>query len=141
MEGTFAKIMCAFESKWEQFIEEGGFKGFMDEYQSRWLHRSISLPSYITPTLTDLLYSDQEVTLTTVEPHQRLRIKSITPDHGLLRCIPLDQGGSISKRGLTPLYTRGDFGDDQKSKESEFVDLQPDGNSFDMMSGLIKRKV
>jgi hypothetical protein len=23
----------------------------------------------------------------------------------------------------------------------EYVDLQPDGNSFDMMSGLIKRKV
>lgn len=38
MEGTFAKIMNAFEVKWEQFIEEKGFSGFMDEYLGRWLH-------------------------------------------------------------------------------------------------------
>lgn len=39
MESTFAKIMNAFEVKWEQFIEEKGFEGFMDEYLGRWLHR------------------------------------------------------------------------------------------------------
>jgi biotin--protein ligase len=38
MEGTFARIMDAFESKWEAFLEEGGFQGFMDEYYGRWLH-------------------------------------------------------------------------------------------------------
>lgn len=38
MESTFAKIMNAFEVKWEQFIEEKGFSGFMDEYLGRWLH-------------------------------------------------------------------------------------------------------
>lgn len=38
MEGTFAKIMDAFESKWEMFLEDGGFQGFMDEYYGRWLH-------------------------------------------------------------------------------------------------------
>lgn len=38
MEGTFARIMNAFEVKWDQFIEEGGFDGFMDEYMGRWLH-------------------------------------------------------------------------------------------------------
>ncbi len=27
-----------------------------------------------------------------------------------------------------------------KKKDEGFVDLQPDGNSFDLMSGLIKRK-
>lgn len=38
MEGTFAKIMNAFEVKWEQFIEDKGFDGFTDEYLGRWLH-------------------------------------------------------------------------------------------------------
>jgi len=79
-----------------------------------------------------------------VEPHQKLRIHSITPDFGLLRCVPLDTKPAGS-RGLTPLYSRGDYGDDDrvtsKSKKDEgYVDLQPDGNSFDLMSGLIKRK-
>jgi len=38
MEATFAKIMNAFESKWDQFVDEKGFQGFMDEYHGRWLH-------------------------------------------------------------------------------------------------------
>ncbi|ORY24373.1 biotin-protein ligase [Naematelia encephala] len=130
MEGTFARIMNSFESKWDQFIENKGFHGFMDEYHGRWLH------------------TDQEVTLTTTEPHTKLRIKSITPDHGLLRCIPLTSQTSTSSRGLTPLYDRGDYGDDDRVSTAtragraaeQFVDLQPDGNSFDLMSGLIKRK-
>ena len=90
--------------------------------------------------------SNQEVTLTTVEPHQRLRIHSITSDHGLLRCVPLDNKPKASN-GLTPLYSRGDYGDDDRvltkssgKKDDEWVDLQPDGNSFDLMAGLIKRK-
>lgn len=87
---------------------------------------------------------DQEVTLTTVEPHQRLRIKGITSDYGLLRCVPLSSASSL------PPYARGDHGGEydrgtasflsSASKKEEFVDLQPDGNSFDLMSGLIKRK-
>jgi biotin--protein ligase len=157
MEGTFARIMNSFESKWEQFIEEKGFQGLMDEYHGRWLH------SYAFPILSALhgkplltgADSGQEVTLTTTDPHTRLRIQSITPDHGLLRCIPLDPptgGRSKSSSGLTPLYDRGDFGGEDRvssyagngggsGKAVEYVDLQPDGNSFDLMSGLIKRKV
>ncbi|KAL0252358.1 biotin-[acetyl-CoA-carboxylase] ligase [Cryptococcus tetragattii IND107] len=144
MEGTFARIMSSFDAKWEQFIEEKGFKGFMDEYHGRWLH------------------SGQDVLLTTTEPHTRVRILSITPDHGLLRCIPISDKPKTST-GLTPLYNRDvDAGEDdrgswsspspssaprstaagaQAQNQSPFVDLQPDGNSFDLMSGLIKRKV
>ncbi|OXB34659.1 biotin-[acetyl-CoA-carboxylase] ligase [Cryptococcus neoformans] len=141
MEGTFARIMSSFDAKWEQFIEEKGFKGFMDEYHGRWLH------------------SGQDVLLTTTEPHTRVRILSITPDHGLLRCIPISDKPKTST-GLTPLYNRDvDAGEDdrgswspsvsrpggaaraQTHNQSPFVDLQPDGNSFDLMSGLIKRKV
>lgn len=33
--------MSSFDAKWEQFIEEKGFKGFMDEYHGRWLHSSV----------------------------------------------------------------------------------------------------
>ena len=129
MESTFARIMHSFAQKWEQFIDEKGFKGFLEEYYGRWLHTSVYSSAY---DLADRR-SDQEVTLTTVTPHQRLRIHSITPDHGLLRCKPITE-----KKGLTPLYTRGDFGD--PPVKEDWVDLQPDGNSFDLMSGLIKRK-
>lgn len=63
--------------------------------------------------------SDQLVTLETVTPSIRVRIVGITPDHGLLRTLP------ESSRSAT---------------EKDFIDLQPDGNSFDMMAGLIKTK-
>ena len=55
------------------------------------------------------------MTVTTVSPPQQVRILGITADHGLLRTIP--------ERGA-----------------GEFIDLQPDGNSFDLMEGLIKAK-
>jgi biotin--protein ligase len=61
------------------------------------------------------------VTLTTTDPHQKVRIAGITPDHGLLRTVPERTGwGGSSDPG--------------------FIDLQPDGNSFDLMAGMIKTK-
>lgn len=71
---------------------------------------------------------NQEVTLTTVTPHQRLRIVGITPDYGLLRCVPISASSSL-------------YGRDVEGSSAEFVELQPDGNSFDLMAGMIKRKV
>lgn len=38
MEGSFARIMHAFELKWAQFLNAGSFAPFLDEYHSRWLH-------------------------------------------------------------------------------------------------------
>ncbi|OJA12338.1 hypothetical protein AZE42_02788 [Rhizopogon vesiculosus] len=64
--------------------------------------------------LRSWLHSDQLVTLATRTPHKIVRIIGITPDYGLLRTVPLSGG--------------------------EFIDLQPDGNSFDMMKGLISMK-
>jgi len=61
---------------------------------------------------------DQLVTLETVSPPINVRIVGITPDHGLLRTLPEGSRGAIE----------------------DFIDLQPDGNSFDMMAGLIKTK-
>lgn len=59
--------------------------------------------------------SDQSVTVASVSPPQQVRILGITADYGLLRTLP--------ERG-----------------SGEFIDLQPDGNSFDLMEGLIKAK-
>ncbi len=72
--------------------------------------------------------SDQLVTLATVTPPIQVRITGITLDYGLLRTIP-------ERRILSNPY----FSYGGGSKE-EYIDLQPDGNSFDMMSGMIKSK-
>ncbi|KAG5717037.1 Biotin--protein ligase [Termitomyces sp. T112] len=79
-----------------------------------------SFDSFMDLYLERWLHSDQLVTLTTVTPPQQVRIIGITPDHGLLRTMPERTGWS--------------------SEVSGFIDLQPDGNSFDIMAGLIKSK-
>lgn len=60
------------------------------------------------------------MTLTTFSPPKLVRITGITPDHGLLRTMPERTGWSAEEQG--------------------YIDLQPDGNSFDLMAGLIKSK-
>jgi len=71
-----------------------------------------------------VIYSDQLVTLTTVDPPVPVRIVGITHDHGLLRTIP-------ERTGWNKRVQHG---------ADEYIDLQPDGNSFDIMMGLIKAK-
>jgi len=66
------------------------------------------------------LHSDQLVTLTTVNPPLPVRIVGITPEHGLLR--------TVAAKGRSAMGV-------------EYIDLQPDGNSFDMLAGLIKKKL
>ncbi|KAA1474395.1 class II aaRS and biotin synthetase [Dentipellis sp. KUC8613] len=66
------------------------------------------------------MHSDQLVTLTTLTPPRPVRILGITPDHGLLRTLP----------------ERAAWG----GAEEGYIDLQPDGNSFDLMAGLIRSK-
>lgn len=68
---------------------------------------------------------DQLVTLTTTTPHTAVRIVGITPDYGLLRTIP--------ERSGMPRYS-------SSAREDDYIDLQPDGNSFDLMANLIKSK-
>lgn len=64
------------------------------------------------------------MTLTTVTPARKVRIVGITPDHGLLRTLPERDASSRWNEGAGV----------------EYIDLQPDGNSFDLMAGLIKTK-
>lgn len=51
---------------------------------------------------------------------QRVKILGLHPDNGTLRTIELDGDG--------------------RERAGQYVDLEPDGNSFDMMQGLLKVK-
>ncbi|KAF9350116.1 biotin holocarboxylase synthetase [Mortierella sp. NVP85] len=66
------------------------------------------------------LHSDALVMLTTMTPHKRVRIKGVTLDYGLLRTVAVDDQG------------RDIIGEEYR--------LQPDGNSFDMLKGLVFQK-
>ncbi|KAG8801764.1 biotin holocarboxylase synthetase [Serendipita sp. 398] len=77
-----------------------------------------SFEPFVDLYLDRWIHSDQLVTLESVHPPVRARIVGITPDYGLLRTIP----------------------ETYKAGGPEFIDLQPDGNSFDMMAGLIRTK-
>ncbi|KAF7969661.1 hypothetical protein HWV62_26706 [Athelia sp. TMB] len=118
MERTAATIMAKFEVLWNRFSTPNGvsFTPLMDLYLERWLHSASAA--------SDKLGSDQLVTLTTTTPHQAVRIVGITPDYGLLRTLPERTGYG---------HGSGDGG-------AGWIDLMPDGNSFDIMAGLIKPK-
>lgn len=59
------------------------------------------------------------MTLATVTPPIQVRLIGLTPEHGLLRTVPEDP---------------------QVARNHPYVDLQPDGNSFDFLTGLIQVK-
>lgn len=158
MEASLARILVSFEGFWATFLRDQGFKGLLDEYLGRWLHSYVKVAQRPIRFVIAHVYgfhSDQKVTLTSVSPHQALVIKTITLDYGLLRCIPDKSADSALPR--SSMYDGGSedrsfnfghslaagmrsLGIDRAQNES-YVDLQPDGNSFDLMSGLIKRKV
>lgn len=62
------------------------------------------------------LHSDKIVTIQ--ETGQKVRIVGLTPENGLLRTISLNSSAG----------------------SPQYIDLEPDGNSFDMMQGLLKAK-
>ncbi|GAA5983055.1 hypothetical protein JCM11641_004710 [Rhodosporidiobolus odoratus] len=74
--------------------------------------------------LSSWIHSDQRVTLDSTS--QQVRIVGITSDHGLLRTVPVqvDRLGNEVFGG----YSGG---------QVQHIDLQPDGNRFDLMKGLI----
>lgn len=80
-------------------------------------NEELGFEPFLDRYVSDWVHSNQIVTLTTTTPHTTVRIESITTDYGLLRTVPLSS-----------------------AQGSQYIDLQPDGNSFDMMKGLIKIK-
>ncbi|KAF9141022.1 biotin holocarboxylase synthetase [Mortierella sp. GBA39] len=105
IETLLAQILVKFEQFHGQFLGGNGtgFAQFEEMYYRRWLH------------------SDAIVTLTTMTPHRRVRIKGVSLDYGLLRTVSVDEQGREEVGG-------------------EEFRLQPDGNSFDMLKGLISQK-
>ncbi|GAA6020887.1 hypothetical protein JCM10207_003177 [Rhodosporidiobolus poonsookiae] len=74
--------------------------------------------------LSRWIHSDQIVTLE--KDSQRVRIVGITADHGLLRTLPVQ----VDRSG------REIFGATLDG-QPQYFDLQPDGNRFDLMKGLL----
>ncbi|KZS96912.1 class II aaRS and biotin synthetase [Sistotremastrum niveocremeum HHB9708] len=94
----------------------------MAQFESMWarfVDARGSFDPFMELYLERWLHSDEQVTLTTVTPHKSVRIVGLTPDHGLLRTVTEES---------------------MWSAKPSYIDLQPDGNSFDMMAGLIKTK-
>lgn len=109
--------MMTFQRLWEEFASTGGsFEPFLQSYYDVWLH------------------TEQRVTVTTTAPPTDVRIVGITPDYGLLRTVRddshLDSKGTSYGRYVYPAREGG----------MQYIDLQPDGNSFDLMANLIKAK-
>ncbi|KAM0752249.1 class II aaRS and biotin synthetase [Meredithblackwellia eburnea MCA 4105] len=73
--------------------------------------------------LTHWIHSNQKVTIQAT--NKVVRIVGITPEHGLLRTVPAD----LDRNGKE-IFTGSSSG-------SSFIDLQPDGNGFDMVKGLL----
>ncbi|BGO91189.1 hypothetical protein NBRC10512_001223 [Rhodotorula toruloides] len=77
--------------------------------------------------LSAWIHSNQIVTLDSTS--QRVRILGITPDYGLLRTAPVND------------YSYEDYLQPAiSSAPQRFIDLQPDGNRFDILKGLIYAK-
>jgi biotin--protein ligase len=135
MEKVAATIMKKLEPLLGQWIKDGGsFDSLTDLYLRRWMHSYVFPRPRLPEKLYSLVVSNEIVEVTTVTPPQRVKIVGITPDYGLLRTLPIGQNeiGSYGGRGY------GGHGGFHQS--SPFIDLQPDGNSFDIMAGLIKSK-
>ncbi|GAA5904307.1 biotin--[acetyl-CoA-carboxylase] ligase BPL1 [Sporobolomyces salmoneus] len=102
-----ALILAKFGSMWETF-QTRGFDPFVDAYLRRWIH------------------TDQRVTLETNS--QPVRIVGVTPDHGLLRTVPIN----VDRMGNEVFGGGASF-----VGQPQYIDLQPDGNRFDLMKGML----
>lgn len=116
-------ILSTFDSIWKVFMRHSGdFRPFVDRYRQIWLH------------------SDQETTLTSDAIRQSgagdeegVRIVGISSDYGLLQAVPRTSNVYAKEAKA--------WGDSEDSKAGGIIQLQPDGNSFDMLQNLVKRKV
>ncbi|KAE8217614.1 hypothetical protein CF319_g8338 [Tilletia indica] len=111
-------VLATFGRLWSVFEQAGSFQPFLEAYRKVWLH------------------SDQLATLADTEPPTPIRIVGISSDYGFLRAVH-------ASSTLTTAST-GAWGDSSssglKAEKGKWIDLQPDGNSFDMLHNLIRRK-
>ena len=112
LEQVLARSVVLLEGFLETLAEAGSFEPLLDTYYKRWLHTCV--PFFHIFNVLNCWCSGQQVTL---EQYGGLpvRIEGITA-FGYLRCVSLDQ-----------------------SRPGEY-ELQPDGNSFDLMKNMISIK-
>lgn len=111
-EGCAGAIMATLESLVRVFADTNyTFEPFANAYREAWLH------------------SDQPVELSDAPGEPRRRIVGITSDYGLLRTVPYD----ASIRATDPRAWSA-------APIPGAADVQPDGNSFDMLRGLVRKK-
>ncbi|EPQ25994.1 uncharacterized protein PFL1_06449 [Pseudozyma flocculosa PF-1] len=129
-----AAILRVFESMWKTFLGSGGdFGPFVERYRRMWLHsdQEVVLGA-------DALGGDGEAVKlgSAVDEGSKVRIVGISSDHGLLRAVRV--GSSVTtwdERAWSSSSSRGGgYGVD------EVIELQPDGNSFDMLKNMVRRK-
>ncbi|SJX64086.1 related to BPL1-biotin holocarboxylase synthetase [Sporisorium reilianum f. sp. reilianum] len=118
-------ILATFDSIWNVFLHNGGdFAPFVATYRRVWLH------------------SDQQTTLTSDairsggaegEGEESVRIVGISSDYGLLQAVPRTSSVYAGEAKA--------WGDTEASQAAGIIQLQPDGNSFDMLQNLVKRKM
>lgn len=119
-------ILSTFDTIWKTFMQhQGDFRPFVERYRQVWLH------------------SDQQTTLTSDAVRrdasngdagdESVRIVGISSDFGLLQAVP--RTSNVYAKDARA------WGDTKDSQASGIIQLQPDGNSFDMLQNLVKRKV
>ena len=110
LEGILAVILSHFEQMYDFFLQEGSFSSFLPLYHSLWLH---SYVFYISINCNN--DRNQQVVVESEEKGQiKCMIRGLDQETGYLQA---------------QLHSTG-----------EILLLQPDGNSFDMMKGLISKK-
>lgn len=110
IEDLAASLLTRFDTLFAEFIAARG-----------------SFEPFMVRYLRYWLHSDQEVTITTTDPPTRVRIAGLSPDYGLLRTVPVDKASA--PQSSNPF-----------ARDAGYIDLQPDGNSFNMFAGLIRLK-
>ncbi|KAF9583416.1 biotin holocarboxylase synthetase [Lunasporangiospora selenospora] len=124
-ETLLANILVKFEQFYEQFLYGTSMPPTPTEASNpQWQQQrqgQIGFKSFEEMYYRRWLHSDVAVTLSTLNPPRQVRIKGVTLDYGLLKTVALDDQG----REIPGLEYR----------------LQPDGNSFDMLKGLISQKL
>ncbi|CAD6887938.1 unnamed protein product [Tilletia controversa] len=115
-------VLATFERLWSVFEQAGSFQPFLEAYREVWLH------------------SNQLATLADTEPPTPIRIVGISSDYGFLRSVHASSTLTTASAGAWGDSDSSGAGAKAEREKGRWIDLQPDGNSFDMLHNLIRRK-
>ena len=118
LESLQASILASFAGLYARFVAAGFDRALEDRYYASWLH------------------SGQVVTLES-EGGTKARIRGITTDWGMLEAEELNTASGWFGEGQDGWRSGGA----SAPSSGRVIRLQSDGNSFDFMKGLVRRKV